>query len=160
MEGSEGSPEPERGLSMDFEGSELYLLHETVLFLDRVAEEKILPPFGITYADCLLLIMIRRHPGSTQQELSRLLNVGKSSLSQRLGNLLSRELVAQEIRPGNRRENSITLSRSGRRLTERCETELSRAGDHIFKGTATQRDAWRARLMVIRNLLAKEVSKD
>ena len=118
---------------MDFEKSELYLLHETVLYLDRIAEEEILPPFGVTYTDCLLLIMIRHHPGSTQQELSKIMNVGKSSLSQRLGGLLSRALVTQGIRPENRREHIIDLSPSGVKLTERCEAALSQAGEVISR---------------------------
>jgi len=140
---------------VDFTESELYLLHETVLFLDRIAEEEILPPFGVTYADCLLLIKIGHHPGATQQELAEYLNVGKSSLSQRLGFLLERELAVQEVRPGNRREKRIHLSPAGLRLTEKCEDALARAGESIFKGPRIERASWRARLKAIRNRLAE-----
>ncbi len=139
---------------MDFAFSELYLLHETVLFLDRIAEEEILPPFGLTYADSLLLIMIRHHPGSSQQELAGYLNLGKSSLSQRLAGLLARRLVAQKPRPENRRENSVDLSPLGLKLTLEFEEALSRAGDAVFRGARIDRAGWRDQLLAVRNYLA------
>lgn len=136
---------------VDFERSEVFLLHETVMCLDRMAQESILPPYGVTYADCLLLIKVKHLSGSTQQELADSLNLGKSSLSQRIAGLMERKLLKQEVRPENRREKRISLTAAGKKLTDQCETALLRAADSIFDEAGISRANWRAQLLEVRN---------
>lgn len=73
---------------------------------------------GVTLSQCHLLLELEQTPGISLNELSRQLDLDKSTLSRTVESLVQDGLVTRIIPDNNRRSVKISLSEKGREKTE------------------------------------------
>ena len=73
-----------------FTETEVFLLHEIVARLDRMARKRVLDPRGLSYAEFLVAMAVNEMAQPTQGEVGELLDMSKSLVSQRVASLLAR----------------------------------------------------------------------
>jgi DNA-binding MarR family transcriptional regulator len=71
------------------------------------------PVRGLTPGQLAILVLIDRNPNSTQQRLSALIGIEKSTLVVRLHRLAERGLIERVRSTEDRRENDLRLTRKG-----------------------------------------------
>lgn len=114
-----------------FRGSELYLLHEVVMRLDRVAQD-LLKPLGLTYAEFLVLLQIVEQPGTRHHDVAQRMNLSKTSVSLRVKTLLERNWIVQRQNPRNRREQLLEPTPAGREVLDQAVRTLADAAEPLF----------------------------
>ena len=78
-----------------FTETEVFLLHEIVARLDRLARKRVLDASGLSYAEFLLAMAVHELERPTQGEVGELLDMSKSLVSQRVGGLLAKGFLVQ-----------------------------------------------------------------
>ena len=75
-----------------FTQTEVFLLHEIVARLDRIARRHVLHAKGISYPEFLVAMAVREMAQPTHGEVGELLDMSKSLVSQRVGRLVGQRL--------------------------------------------------------------------
>ena len=73
-----------------FTETEVFLLHEIVTRLDRLARKRVLDARGVSYPEFLVAMAVREMSEPTQREVGDLLDMSKSLLSQRVSALMAK----------------------------------------------------------------------
>ena len=138
--------------------TEVFLLHEVVARLDRLARRRVLDANGLTYAEFLLAMAVNELERPTQAEVGELLDMSKSLVSQRVGGLLAKGFIVQQRDAENRRQVRLDLTPAGRRTLEtglpadspatrrRCSTSSAPRGRNSCSrcaACATRSPPWR-----------------
>jgi len=139
-----------------FKQTELYLLHEIVIRLDRLARESILEPEGITYAEFLVLMATRELPSPSQEEVGAFIDMSKSLVSQRVSPLMKKGLLRQEEDAENRRRVRLALSPKGLQVVERIYGTMEESTEPLFAALGKMRPAFRQSLATMAEELSKE----
>jgi hypothetical protein len=84
-----------------FTETEVFLLHEIVARLDRLARRRVLDARGVSYPEFLVAMAVRELPEPTHGEVGELLDMSKSLVSQRVSALLAKGIVEQLQRSGS-----------------------------------------------------------
>ena len=82
-----------------FTETEVFLLHEVVVRLDRIARKHVLDPRGVSYPEFLVAMAVNEMERPTQAEVGELLDMSKSLVSQRVGGLLAKGFLVQQREP-------------------------------------------------------------
>jgi len=139
-----------------FKDSELYLLHEITIRLDRLARLRILAPAGVTYPEFLVLMAARELSAPTQEEVSAFLDMSKSLVSQRVSSLMKKGLVRQEGDPGNRRRVKLGVTSAGEKRVSGIYDAMITSTVELFAGLGRYRPAFRDALARLAEALARE----
>jgi DNA-binding MarR family transcriptional regulator len=115
-----------------FTETEVFLLHEIVTRLDRLARERVLAASGVTYAEFLVAMAVNEMEQPTQLEVGALLDMSKSLVSQRVSALMTKGLLVQMRKVENRREVQLDLTDKGQRTLAHVYEELAGAAAPIF----------------------------
>ena len=113
--------------------TEVFLLHEVVARLDRLARRRVLDENGLTYAEFLLAMAVNELERPTQAEVGELLDMSKSLVSQRVGGLLAKGFVVQQRDAENRRQVRLDLTPTGRRTLETVYQQLAGNAENLFE---------------------------
>jgi DNA-binding MarR family transcriptional regulator len=97
-----------------FTETEVFLLHEIVARLDRLARKRVLDAIGLSYAEFLVAMAVNEIDQPTQGEVGELLDMSKSLVSQRVSALLTKGLLVQNRDTENRRQVRLVLTPQGR----------------------------------------------
>ena len=108
-----------------FTHTEVFLLHEIVTRLDRMARARVLEPRGFTYAEFLVAMAVNEMTQPTQGEVGELLDMSKSLVSQRVASLLAKGFLVQMRGGQNRRQVRLALTTNGRRALEETYDQLA-----------------------------------
>ena len=140
-------------MPIGFKDSEVFLLHEIVTRLDRLARQTILEDRGITYQEFLVMMSTRELPSPTQDEVAQYLDISRSSVSQRVSSLLGKQLVTQVQDSSNRRKVNLFLTWQGAELLNEIYTLMMGATEEVFSRLGPQREDFRNVLLQILKLL-------
>ncbi len=151
-----------------FPESELFLLHEIVLQLDRQAEE-IVKDLGLSFGEFLVLMATNtlsqgfqgtghdrreRDSSPSQEDVGEMLHAHKSSVSQRVSSLIQKGLMQQFPDVSNRRKVSLSLTAKGEMVSQTIYDRMEKASQKLFDGIGVERQQFRFALVE----LAKRVA--
>lgn len=115
-----------------FTETEVFLLHEIVARLDRLARKRVLDAIGLSYAEFVLAMAVNEMERPTQAEVGELLDMSKSLVSQRVSGLLAKGFLVQQRQPENRRQVRLELTAAGRQALETIYKQLAGNAEQLF----------------------------
>ena len=139
-----------------FKDTELYLLHEITIRLDRIARLRILAPAGITYPEFLVLMAARELPSPTQDDVGAFLDMSKSLVSQRVSALMKKGYLRQTDDPDNRRKVKLALTPRGAKGVGDIYRAMESASRQLLASLGNARGPFRDTLATLAELLAAE----
>ena len=122
-----------------FTETEVFLLHEIVARLDRLARKRVLDPVGLSYAEFVLAMAVNELERPTQAEVGELLDMSKSLVSQRVGGLLAKGFLVQRREADDRRQVRLELTATGRRTLEKLYEQLAGNAEKLLDVLGAQR---------------------
>ena len=143
-----------------FTETEVFLLHEIVARLDRLARERVLDAKGISYAEFLVAMAVQEMAQPTHGDVGRLLDMSKSLVSQRVAGLLAKGLVVQRREAQNRRQVRLALTAAGKRTLEQVYRELADRASRIFDALGPSRPRFLQSLRRLQDALTAEEARD
>ena len=105
--------------------TEVFLLHEIVARLDRLARKRVLDSIGLSYAEFVLAMAVNEMGRPRQAAVGALLDMSKSLVSQRVGGLLAKGFLIQQRSAENRRQVRLELTTAGRKTLETIYRQLA-----------------------------------
>ena len=112
--------------------TEVFLLHEIVARLDRLARKRVLDSIGLSYAEFVLAMAVNEMGRPSQAEVGALLGMSKSLVSQRVGGLLAKGFLIQQRSAENRRQVRLELTTAGRKTLETIYRQLAGNAEMLF----------------------------
>jgi DNA-binding MarR family transcriptional regulator len=137
-----------------FIDTEVFLLHEVVARLDRLARRRVLDAAGLSYSEFVLAMAVNEMKLPTQAEVGELLDMSKSLVSQRVGGLLAKGFLVQRREAGNRRQVRLELTGTGRRTLEAIYGQLAGNAEALFEILGPARPQFLASLRRLRDAVA------
>jgi len=137
-----------------FVETEVFLLHEIVARLDRLARKRVLDSVGLSYGEFVLAMAVNEMERPTQAEVGELLDMSKSLVSQRVGGLLAKDFIVQEREAGNRRQVRLDLTPTGRRTLEKIYAQLAGNAEKLFDMLGPTRPQFLLALRRLRDAVA------
>ena len=142
-----------------FTQTEVYLLHEIVTRLDRLARLRVLDANGLTYAEFLVAMAVSEMGEPAQGEVGELLDMSKSLVSQRVTSLIAKNFVIQNRDADNRRQVRLALTPTGRQALERVYEKLAGNAESILDSLGSARAEFLQSLRRLRDaVVAAEAS--
>jgi DNA-binding MarR family transcriptional regulator len=138
-----------------FTETEVFLLHEIVARLDRLARKRVLDATGLSYAEFLVAMAVNETEQPTQGEVGELLDMSKSLVSQRVSTLLTKGLLIQNRDTENRRQVRLVLTSKGRRVLGRIYEQLAGNATKIFDALGSSRGQFLESLRRIRGAVVE-----
>jgi DNA-binding MarR family transcriptional regulator len=137
-----------------FTETEVFLLHEIVARLDRLARQRVLDAVGLSYAEFVLAMAVNEMERPTQSEVGELLDMSKSLVSQRVGGLLAKGFLVQQRDADNRRQVRLDLTATGRRTLETIYQQLAGNAEKLFDVLGPSRPQFLQSLRRLRDAIA------
>jgi DNA-binding MarR family transcriptional regulator len=137
-----------------FTETEVFLLHEIVARLDRLARKRVLDAMGLSYAEFVLAMAVNEMARPTQAEVGELLDMSKSLVSQRVSGLLAKGFLVQQRETENRRQVRLELTAAGRRTLEKIYEQLAGNAANVFDVLGPSRPQFLQSLRRLRDALA------
>jgi DNA-binding MarR family transcriptional regulator len=134
--------------------TEVFLLHEIVARLDRLARRRVLDAAGLSYAEFVLAMAVNEMERPTQAEVGELLDMSKSLVSQRVGGLLAKDFIVQQRQPENRRQVRLELTAAGRQALETIYAQLAGNAEQLFDVLGPSRPQFLQSLRRLRDAIA------
>jgi len=133
----------------DFTTTELYLIHEIVIRLDRIARSEILDPLGISYPEFLVMMAVRELDRPTQDAAGSHVDLSSSLVSQRVSALRKKGLIMQTRNQENRRKVFLNLTEKGNRVLDSAYETMVTGTEEIFGLTDPNRSVFTQGLLTI-----------
>jgi DNA-binding MarR family transcriptional regulator len=143
-----------------FTQTEVFLLHEIVARLDRIARRRVLDAKGVSYPEFLVAMAVREMAQPTHSEVGDLLDMSKSLVSQRVTGLLAKGFVAQRRDAQNRRLVRLELTAAGQEALEQIYQELASNASRLFGILGSSRPQFMQSLCRLRDALIAEDARD
>ncbi|MGO9418667.1 MarR family winged helix-turn-helix transcriptional regulator [Roseiarcus sp.] len=143
-----------------FTETEVFLLHEIVARLDRLARRRVLDARGVSYPEFLVAMAVRELPEPTHGEVGELLDMSKSLVSQRVSALLAKGIVEQRREQPDRRHVRLALTVAGRETLEAIYREMAGNASALFDGLGGSREPFRRTLAGLRDALVAEEARE
>ncbi|MGA2494650.1 MAG: MarR family winged helix-turn-helix transcriptional regulator [Roseiarcus sp.] len=134
--------------------TEVFLLHEIVARLDRLARKRVLDAVGLSYGEFVLAMAVNEMERPTQAEVGELLDMSKSLVSQRVGGLLAKDFIVQRRDAENRRQVRLDLTPTGRRALEQVYQRLAGNAENLFNVLGPSRPQFLQSLRRLRDAIA------
>jgi len=143
-----------------FTETEVFLLHEIVARLDRLARRRVLDARGVSYPEFLVAMAVRELPEPTHGEVGELLDMSKSLVSQRVSALLAKGIVEQRREQPDRRHVRLALTASGRETLEAIYREMAGNASTLFDRLGRSREPFCRTLAQLRDALVDEEARE
>jgi DNA-binding MarR family transcriptional regulator len=137
-----------------FTETEVFLLHEIVARLDRLARKRVLDAIGFSYTEFVLAMAVNEMERPTQAEVGELLDMSKSLVSQRVSGLLAKGFLIQQRKPENRRQVRLELTAAGRQTLEQIYERLAGNAAKVFDALGPSRPQFLQSLLRLRDAIA------
>jgi DNA-binding MarR family transcriptional regulator len=137
-----------------FTQTEVFLLHEIVTRLDRMARARVLDPRGFTYAEFLVAMAVNEMAQPTHGEVGELLDMSKSLVSQRVASLLAKGFLVQLRDSENRRQVRLVLTTTGRQALEGTYDQLAGNAETLLDVLGPSRPQFLQSLRRLRDTIA------
>jgi DNA-binding MarR family transcriptional regulator len=122
-----------------FTDTEVFLLHEIVARLDRLARKRVRDAVGLSYAGFVLAMAVNELDRPTQAEVGELLDMSKSLVSQRVGGLMAKGVLVQRREADDRRQVRLELTVAGRRTLEKLYEQLAGNAEKLLDVLGAER---------------------
>ncbi|MAM53280.1 MarR family winged helix-turn-helix transcriptional regulator [Microbacterium sp. UBA3394] len=109
-------------------------LHRATALVDRVADTYLRPAHGIGISAFAALVTIDALQPARQSEIARGLDISRAAVTQQLGGLTARGLIAIEPDAADSRANRVRLTPAGGRLLAAAWEGLARQDDGVEDG--------------------------
>ncbi len=139
-------PSDRGSLRVAFSQTEVYMLHDLVARVDRIGNDAILVPQGLTMRDFYMLTMVSENSGCTHHYLCDCLGLSPASVSLRVKDLSGKGLLEQKVNSRNRKECFLRLSPKGVRVVRKLNRELSEAFERLLAVLGENRKEFRESL--------------
>ncbi len=143
-----------------FTETEVFLLHEIVARLDRLARRRVLDARDVSYPEFLVAMAVRELPEPTHGEVGELLDMSKSLVSQRVSSLLAKGIVEQRREQPDRRQARLALTASGRETLDAIYRDLAGNASTLFDRLGGSREPFRQTLARLRDALIDEEARE
>ena len=147
---------PARMAKPSFKDSEVFMLHEIVTRLDRIARTRILEPEDVTFPECLVLMAVREMRTPAQVDVGAFLDMSKSLVSQRVSALLKKGFLLQSPDPRSRRHVRLELTAGGRKTIDRIYAAMIKQSSRYFEMLGRSHPAFVDALERLRRILVLE----
>ena len=137
-----------------FIDTEVFLLHEIVVRLDRLARKRVLDAVGLSYAEFVLAMAVNELEQPTQAEVGALLDMSKSLVSQRVGGLMAKGVLVQHREVEDRRQVRLELTAAGRRTLEKIYEQLAGNAEKLLDVLGAERPQLLQSLRRLRDAIA------
>jgi DNA-binding MarR family transcriptional regulator len=137
-----------------FTQTEVFLLHEIVTRLDRMARSRVLDRRGFTYAEFLVAMAVNEMAQPTHGEVGELLDMSKSLVSQRVASLLAKGFLIQLRDNDNRRQVRLELTTMGRQALEGAYDQLAGNAEMLLDVLGPSRPQFLQALRRLRDAIA------
>jgi DNA-binding MarR family transcriptional regulator len=134
--------------------TEVFLLHEIVVRLDRLARKRVLDAAGLSYAEFVLAMAVNELERPTQAEVGELLDMSKSLVSQRVAGLMAKGALVQRREADDRRQVRLELTAAGRRTLERVYEQLAGNAEKLLDVLGGERAQFHQSLRRLRDAVA------
>ena len=139
-----------------FSKTEVFLLHEIVARLNRLAQRRVLEPGGVSYAEFLVALAVLELDEPTQSEVGDWAEMSKSVVSQRVGTLLAKGFVEQRRETIDRRQVRLALTPLGQETLEAMCQQLAANSSKLLDLLGPGREQFRRSLTMLRQALIHE----
>ncbi len=143
-----------------FTQTEVFLLHEIVTRLDRLAHKHVLAARGISYGEFLVAMAVREMGQPTHGEAGDMLDMSKSLVSQRVAGLLAKGYVVQRREAPNRRQVRLELTAAGQEALEKIYRELADNASKVFEVLDASRPQFLQSLRLLREVIVAAEDRD
>ena len=107
-----------------------------------VAVDREVSPWGVSSAQCAILIYVAHGRGDRAADLARDYNYDTGSMTRMIGRLVDKGLLRRVRDAGDRRAQRLELTPKGRKLTDRLPAVATRALNRHLRGfSRTEHDA-------------------
>ena len=131
----------------------IYLLAR-IFYAMRQKSEDALRPHNLTPMQFTILNSLKTWQGLSSAELSRRFGVTPQTMGEMIGNLERRALVVRVQDPANRRALKLSLTPSGERLLDTCESAMQAVEADMFADMSPRDlEALRGRMVGLHNHL-------
>lgn len=114
-------------------------LHKATALVDRVADAYLRPAHDLTISMFTALVTIEAIGPARQSEIARALDVSRAAVTQRLVELVARELVEVTPDAADQRANCVVVTPTGRRVLGAAWQGLAESDDGLENGVDLER---------------------
>lgn len=114
-------------------------LHKATALVDRVADAYLRPTHDLTISMFSALVTIEAIGPARQSEIARALDVSRAAVTQRLVELVARELVEVTPDAADQRANCVAVTPTGRRVLGAAWRGLAESDDGLENGVDLER---------------------
>jgi len=139
-----------------FTETEVFLLHEVVSRLDRIARKRVLDARGVSYPEFLVAMAVREGSAPTQGEVCDLLDMSKSLVSQRVASLMTKGFLEQRRESPDRRQARLALTPEGRETLQAIYHAMATNSSRLFEALGPARQQFREALVFLQKALVAE----
>ncbi len=142
-----------------FTETEVFLLHEVVSRLDRIARKRVLDPRGVSYPEFLVAMAVREMSEPTQGEVVDVLDMSKSLVSQRVAARMAKGFLEQRRERPDRRQARLALTPKGREALEGIYQLMASNASRLFEALGPSQPQFRQSLLFLRQALVAEEAR-
>ncbi|MGO9007350.1 MAG: MarR family winged helix-turn-helix transcriptional regulator [Beijerinckiaceae bacterium] len=142
-----------------FTETEVFLLHEIVARLDRLARQRVLDARGVSYPEFLVAMAVREMSEPTQGEVGDLVDMSKSLVSQRVAALMAKGFLEQRREQPDRRHARLALTPKGRETLEDIYELMATNASRLFEALGPSRPQFHQALVFLQQALVAEEAR-
>jgi DNA-binding MarR family transcriptional regulator len=142
-----------------FTETEVFLLHEVVTRLDRIARKRVLDARGVSYPEFLVAMAVREMSEPTQGQVCDLLDMSKSLVSQRVAALMAKGFLEQRRELPDRRHTRLALTPKGRGALEEIYQLMATNASRLFTALGPSRRQFHQTLVFLQQALVAEETR-
>jgi len=106
--------------------------------LQKIADRVLRSEIGLTLSQFRMLMVIDRHPGSSQKCVADFWGVEEASVSRQIDILAKKKFVVRTTSARSKREHILALTKGGKRMLGKAIAAIDRQSENMF-GTVTQK---------------------
>jgi len=129
--------------------------------MDRKAEESLQEHFGMTFSQFRMLMVIEKHKLPCQAEIAKFHGLTPAAVSRQIELLTEKKLIKAIPNTENRRENILSLTPEGKKITKQALTLLDKIFEKMYHIlTPTEQASLSANLEKLYNNLCSGKTKE
>ena len=124
---------------LDWSKSFMYSIHQTEFLVKKHLEHRLNLKHGITFSQFLVLLSLRCNEKASQVDVAEFLHVTQATVSRHIVILSKQGLLSRNTKKGNRRTNTLQLTKKGERALSQAQTIIEHELEIVF-GKIPSRD--------------------
>jgi DNA-binding MarR family transcriptional regulator len=107
-------------------------LIKCALILIKKVDTTLVKECYLTHSQCMVLVMLKYHKVLSQGDIAQILNLTPAAVSRLTETLVEKGFIARHENPTNRRENQVSLTKSGAKQLEAALQIIHRTDQELF----------------------------